>query len=371
MRMSISSVFKRRTRKVRRRLPMTICRNVLTAGMLLLHAAIAWANVVIIDGSLIENEKQRTDLLAATQALESTGTNMVALEAIVSFFGAEVVGTVGFNRYYSYTDPVKQGAYKVLWDMYSTRFLFRAAEEGSDLAVYWALRRIQSQARNTYEYVKNGAATLSNEPRIVARKGHVTPEVKRALIPVLSKLIKSTNNLVNVCANDLAKDFRLLMDKEDFLKSLADPDEENVAKAISRMLETAGIDPLITPQIWDVLGRAKSDYLKYTCLRYPWLFDLEAFDRTKRDVLVRLLEDFRDGIGTNLNSALEMLARSRNPLAEEILYSLARSDSPKASARMQRYIRVYEGLQKTKAKEEGDSGASPPTPPSQPPAENP
>lgn len=313
------------------------------AGLLaLLFSLIAHAGMQIIDSTSIKDEERREAIVAATTTLATTPTDMPALETLLQCLGPEVVNAVGVNTYYSFTDPVKKKADAVLSVWYSTDFLAKVLEDGSDLATYWSLRKIRHQEINSYEGWKDGRRELSTSPDLIARKALVTPDVKRALIPTLKHLMQSPDKQTADFAAEMVKDFGLLIDRQTFLESLADPDEQKVANTLSEMMETTRIDPLLTEEIWSLLNGARTYYLKSTCLRYPWLFEIKTFDAAKQRTLVRLLEDFSNGIGTNLNTALILLARSDNPLAERILQSLASCDSKAASARMNKYVQLYE-----------------------------
>ena len=316
--------------------------NAWVAGLLTLLLSLhVHAGMHIIDSVSITDEGRRKAIVAATTTLATTPTDMPALETLLQCLGPQVVNSVGVNTYYSFTDPVKEKAHAVLSVWYSTDFLTKVLEKGSDLAIYWSLRKIQLQEINSYGGWKDGRREFSKSPDLIARKALVTPDVKRALIPTLKHLMQSPDKQTADFAARMVKDFGLLIDRQSFLESLADPDEQKVAKALSEMMGTTRIDPLLTEEIWSLLNAAETDYLKYTCLRYPWLLEIKTFDAAKRRTLVHLLEDFSNGIGTNLNTALILLARSDNPSAERILQSLASCDSKAASARMNKYVQIY------------------------------
>jgi hypothetical protein len=225
-------------------------------------------------------------------------------------------------------------------DLYSADYLIHLMEDGSDLDACWAVYKIENQERNSYDGWEKGIRKLSGNPELVSRNGLITPDVKRALIPGLSKRLRSNNPDVRQCAEKIVKEFGILMNKEAFLKSLDDPDEEKVANALSAMLKTTRVDPQISADIWRILGKANTDYLKYTCLRYPWLFEIKSFDLIKERVLIALLEDFSGGIVTSMNTALIRLAQSNNPLAKDVLNALCNSHSEKARARANEHLQI-------------------------------
>jgi hypothetical protein len=259
----------------------------------------------------------------------------------------ECISLSNYNRiiWSSKTDgksksPLVTAVFSGSLDLYSADYLVRRMEDGSDLDACWAVSKIEHQESNSYDGWKKGERKLSGNPELVARNGLITPDVKRALIPALSKRLQSNNPLVRQCAEKIVKKLGLLMDKEAFLKTLDDADEEKAAKALSAMLEKMRVDPQISEDIWSILGKAHTDYLKYTCLRYPWLFEVKSFDLIKERVLIALIEDFSGGVFTNLNTALIRLAQSDNPLAKDVFPALCNSHSEKARAMANVHLQV-------------------------------
>jgi hypothetical protein len=303
---------------------------------------LGFSGILIRDTSHIADAAQREQLLKAVHALQEAPADLSALETLVRFVQAGVIGSGGSGIAYSYTDPAKAAGYAALSAWYPADFLVRVVAGGSDGAADWALRKIKHQEANSYSGWENGHRKLAGTPQLLARRGLITPAVKRALVPALTKRLHSENKPLRACAENLVRDFGLLLDPKAFVKSLKGMEEEEAAKALSDMMRTTRVDPLITEDIWQILGKARTDFLAFTCIRYPWLFDIERFDAAKQRVLVRLLEDFHDGIGTNLNTALILLARSRNPLAKDILSYLAANSNETAKARAEGYVRVYE-----------------------------
>ncbi|WFB37326.1 hypothetical protein P3T73_06070 [Kiritimatiellota bacterium B12222] len=310
----------------------------ITGLLVLLSFIRAYAGIYIHDSIFITDEKQRDAIISATEKLDKTPTDIQALETLVHALGPHV----SQSPYYTFEDPVKKKAYVVMGEMYSTEFLLHLLNEGSNATIYWSLQKIKHQEINSYEGWKSGRRQISTAPRMISRNALVTPEVKRALIPHLNKLKNSPEKGITGIANRMIKEYGLLMDREGFLNQLNDPDEEKVAKSLSNMMAYVRVDPLITERVWELLADAETDYLRFTCLRYPWLFEIEQFDEPKEQTLLYQLEYYRGGVATNVNTALEILARSENPLAEEILQSLTRSHNVKAKIRAERYLRVYD-----------------------------
>jgi hypothetical protein len=261
---------------------------------------------------------------AAIQAMVRSGGDLRALETLIASFPPEMFAQIGTNINEWPRDPVRAAAWKTLKTFYSTKFLEEVLSKGSDDAAYWALRIIPWQQMN--------------QPTI----GIVTADFLRQLIPALERLRKSKTQRTSMETGRFIAHEGLLADRQDFLESLKEKDEVILNKSLMNMIASVRVDPQITKEIWGILAQAKSENLQLTCLRYRWLFDLPAWDAQKAQLLAHFLETYRGGVGTNINTALTSLAMSKNPLAAEVLGSLAKTDSDMVKKRTAKYQDIYQ-----------------------------
>lgn len=225
------------------------------ALVLTLGLASAGGDVIRMDSTPVFTEKERADLQKATASLTGTGTDLAALEVLIPRFDPEIE-SIGGSLLYAFQDPTRRAAWKALLDWYSIDFLERVLKTGSDRAAYWALRR---------------------------------------LIPTLEKLRTAESARTRAQCFEFIESNGLLTDREEFLKSLQEKDEEKLSNSLAQMMDVPiRINPKLTPEIWAVLIRAKSEQLIQTCLRYKWLFDLPTWDADKTRLLTHLIRAGKD-----------------------------------------------------------------------------
>lgn len=285
-----------------------------------LMAAQANASVIhIISDPAIEGESRRV-MEESTRTLTTTGKGLAALEQLISSFPPEVLDSMGTSSFYNYTDPPRAAALQALHAWYSIDFIEEAMQSGTDDAAYWALRKLAHQAINS----PNKDEDTDSTRRLVAVKGVVTYDVRTRLIPVLEKLRTAKSERTRTEALKFAQG--LLLDRAAFLQSLQEKDEKALNATLMQMLDRVHIDPHLTQEIWTVLTRARTDSLRGTCLRYPWLLDPPEWTAAKSALLTQYLRQPGSAAYNNSISALWALARSDNPLAEKILASLPTID---------------------------------------------
>ncbi len=145
---------------------------------------------------------------------------------------------------------------------------------------------------------------LRSTRRLVARGGVVTDDVRRRLIPALEKLRMAKSARTSEEAVEFIARAGLLTDRQSFIDSLRETDEAVLNATLMHMIATVRVDPLLTPEIWAVLARARTENLALTCLRYRWLFALPAWEADKTRLLAGFLERPGGGAVTNVDSAL-------------------------------------------------------------------
>jgi hypothetical protein len=306
---------------------------------------------MICDPSPIVDPAQKKAVAAATEKLKKPQSDLKALEFLVEFFERNALvlhhektdrtflDTIGTNVAYGFADAQKREAYDALRDWYSIEFLEKAMTDGSAPAKRWALRTLMHQGINSRPCSLSKKDKAFSE--LVSCGGLVTERVVRRLTPTLGTLMKSPDKRVSREASRVASHFGVLVDRKGFLKALRNPDEDAAASGIVSALEGIWVDPGFAEQVWRRLATAKTDGLRSACLYYDWLFEIEAFDDGKRRTIMWLLENFRGGFGTNLNTRLVMLAMSDNPLAKEILLSLGKTRNPDVKERVKGYMKLF------------------------------
>lgn len=316
---------------------MTLLR-ILCAAVLLLSLRVE-ATMIRFHGDLKLSVPERETLQSATRDLKESGKDLSAVEIMIAFFPPEFLDGIGYNVSDSFEDPALQAAWKELLDWYSIDFLEAAMVRGSDDAAYWAMRKLDHQSING---PSRQQPEDPNAERLVERGGVVNADVLRRLGPALEKLQTRTTARTQREASRLIARWGLLTKREDFREVLRERDEAKLNDALMRMLDTVRVDPKLTPEMWEVIARARGDALMTSCMRYPWLFELPTWDAEKTRLLAGALRWPGGGPRTNVNTALSVLAMSANPLTQQILTELAATDDPRVKGRVAKYQELYE-----------------------------
>jgi len=258
-------------------------RQRLTACFLgaILACAFVHASLIIHVPGKIQDLVARKGLQDATARLHRSPTDLAALDSLLAL-APEGAGGTGGNTYWRFEDEARQAADNVLCEWYPLRLIEQAVAAGTPAAQYWAMRKLAHQRSNT-------------------------------------RLVK----------------------RADIIQALSGKDETIVARTLSQMTGSIRLDPHITADVWATLAAGKTDYLMFTCFRYPWLSEVDEFTPAQRGLLVRLLKGLRNGIGTNPNPALIVLARSENPIAPAAIRPLSKARDPVVKQRMRKYVEAY------------------------------
>jgi len=294
------------------------------------------------DAITIGDDVDRTKLRGAAESLIETGDDLPALEIILSHTKPKVIEAISGSATYTFEDPDKKRAYEALhghW--YSIDFLERALRDGGSMAAFWALRMIFWQEGEMNVPWK---AEDLNEPRaleLTARHGIVTPAFLNRLIPTLEKLRNSPDEGLRNRVRDFIEQHGLLVDRQNFLDLLKHADARTAEQALRAQIDRLRINPGITPEIWALLLRTSDHQLIVTSLRYRWLFDLKTLPEENLRFLENKLATDQDGIWSNVNSAIAMLAISDNPLAPQILRALSESKYPLVRKYAAGYLSLY------------------------------
>ena len=301
---------------------------------------ICFAGGLIGDDSKIEDPKLRAKIARATESLRESGSGLAALEVLVGFFGEAVVDTVCSNVSYSFSDPTKKEAYIAILDWYSLEFLDKTLRQGSDLARYWALRKLWHQQMNSRPEPDD------NYKRLAARGGIVNDAAKTKIRETVLKVAKEATPRTRGFAIFVVARVRLVENLRAFLEdNLNDENAAVVAAAISGLADIRGGDLELDDTVWARLENAKDEELVVACLDYLWLDDRTSLDERKQRILEGLLDNPRVG-----KYGLRSLRWGFVSPRSRVLQALARALSERATPENPRMIALLLRLAQEKDK---------------------
>ncbi len=263
-----------------------------------------------------------------------------------------MVDTIGTSHIYLYDDGPRKNAYTAMFqDWYPIGFLNRVLSEGSDLAVYWALRKIAHQTSISGLTYDNGKFVLgAHAKRLEALGGLIDDKAKATIKNAVLKAERSASDRTKVQALKVITELGLAEDALTFLKEKLQRDNPPAITAaiISNitncrhgeyLCRSMGIeshnpdagkylepDPKLDDAIWNILSKAAMANVRTACLGYLWLIDKTSVSEDKQRLLETLAESTDDSIRKAVAAALGDRAVPKNPGMIDLALHLAADD---------------------------------------------